>query len=126
MAFIAMLFVVRSSEGANCTSATFVQEVSNTTLTVANLIAEDYATLTSAKILALIRSTYDPNVINLNLSISTVDDVVSISYKLIFACNETIITVLPDGAQQVTQVTTNVDQDQLQSGVAAGLSLKQI
>ncbi len=120
MALVAIIFAVRSSEGAECQSATFYSEVNKTMLDAANILAEHYAQNTTNQILASIKKNSDPNVISLNLTTTTVDDVCSITYKILIACNETVITTLPDGTQQVTVVTTSVDPNQVKSQVAAG------
>jgi len=120
VACIAIIFAVRSSDAANCTSTQFMQDVDKATLAAANIIAEDYATSTKAEIIAKIRKELDPNIIDVSLNITQTADQVSVAYKLIFACNETVITYLPDGTQKITQVTTTVDQDKVKKTVQAG------
>ena len=120
MALVAIIFAVRSSEGAECATAAFTAEVNQTMLNITNIMIEDYATNTTSQILAKIKANIDPDVISLNMSVKIVNNTASLTYNLLFACNETIITYLPNGTQTVTVVTTSVDPNQVKNGVAAG------
>lgn len=121
MAIVAIMFVVRSSDAANCTSTTFTQGLSAIQLNASQIIAEDYATLTKQQIIQTVLQTYNDTVVSFDYNVTTIADLTTIQYKIIFACIQTTTTVLPDGTTTTNQASSKVNASAVQNTVTAGL-----
>lgn len=122
LAIIAILYAVRSTDAANCTATTFQQQMSAVQLAASKIIAQDYATETKAQIVDQLMKQYNGTVVSFDYTVTQVGDNTTISYKIILACNETTVTVLPDGTQKTSQVVSSVNKTQVQNSISAGLS----
>jgi len=121
MAILAIMFVVRSSEAANCTSASFTQDVDAAQLAASKIIAADYATLTKQQILQTLLQQFNDTIVSFDYNVTQNASSISIEYKILFACNLTTTTALPDGTTQTSQVQSKVDPSAVQNTVTAGL-----
>ena len=120
MAVVAMIYLVHSSDAANCTSTSFKQDLSATQLAASQVIASDYATSTKDQIVAKLLELFKESVVFIDYTVTENGDSVNIAYKIIFACNETTTTVLPDGTTKKTEVKSTVDRSQVEKTVTAG------
>lgn len=121
LAMIAMIFVVRSSEAANCTQATFQQDLESSKVAASQMIVDDYATLTKAQIIAQIYKQYGDEIINADYTVTNTSAGITISFQFIFACNETTVTTTSNGTKQTNSVTSNVNKTAVVTSVSRGL-----
>ena len=121
LAIVALIFAVRSSDAANCTATTFKQDINATQLAASNLIAADYANSTKAQIVQKFMDEFGDKVVSFDYNVTQVGDTVSFSYKIIYACNETTTTVLPDGSTNTTKVVSSANKSQVEKSVSVGM-----
>ncbi len=121
MAIVAIILAVRSSEAANCTLASYAQDLSAIQLAASNLLTDDYATLTKDQIVKKFLDEFNDTVVSFNYTVTQNADTVSFKFNILFACNETTTTTQSDGTSTTTEVKANVDQSQVQKSVSAGL-----
>ena len=122
VALVSILYTIRSTDAANCTATSFKQNLTATQFAAANIIAADYATSTKEQIIAKLLETFKESVINIDYTVNQTGDSVSIAYKIIFACNETTTTVLPDGSKKTTEVKSKCDKKAVEEAVTHGLT----
>ena len=124
MALIAMACLVRLSDAANCTLSSFKQDFSAIQLSAAKIIAEEYASATNEQIVAQILDLYKESIVYVDFKKTQNNDTVTIDYKIIFACNDTTTSTMPDGSTKTTETKSQVDKSQVEKTVSAGLFLQ--
>ena len=120
MAFIAMIYLINPSETTDCASTTFQQEVSAVKLAASKIIVEDYCSATKEQIIEKIKEKYGEKIVSIDYTMNKTDTSCKIDYKIIFACNETTTTTLPDGRKTETQVNSKVDRTKIEKTIEAG------
>jgi hypothetical protein len=120
LAIVALLLAVRSSHAANCTATTFQQDMNATQLAASKLLAADYANSTKQQIVQQFLNEFGDKVVSFDYNVTQNGSTVSFTYKIIYACNETTTTVLPDGSNKTTQVVSQTNASQVEQGVSAG------
>jgi hypothetical protein len=121
IAILTIIFVVRSSEAVNCTTTSFQQDLDATEVAASKTIAADYANSTKAQIVANLMKQFNNSVVSFDYTVTQNGSTISIKYQIIFACNETSTTVLPDGTKSTTEVKSQVNKTQLEKSVSCGL-----
>lgn len=123
MALIAMAYLVHSSDAVNCTSTSFKQELSAAQLAASKLIAAEYANSTKEQIVAKLKEMFNETATFIDCNVTRDGDAVRIDYKIIFACNETTTTVLPDGTSRTTERASRVNRTRVEKAISAGQSI---
>lgn len=124
MALVAMACLVRSSDAANCTATSFKQNISAIQLNASKIIAEEYCNSTKEQIVTQLIELFKEHVIYIDFTVKEDGDTINIDYKMIFACNETTDTVMPDGSTRKTETKSQVDKSQVEKAVSAGWFLQ--
>ena len=120
LALVATIFLVRSSDAANCTSTSFNQEIATDDIQASITDAVQYATATKDQIIAKLTDKYKDTVASIDFTVTESEDSISIAYKIIFACNETTTIVLPDGTSETKETKSAVNKADVEKAVSAG------
>ena len=120
LAVIATIFLVRSSDAANCTSTSFNQQIATEDIQASITDAVQYATATKEQIISQLTEKYKDTIASIDFQVTETEDSISIAYKVIFACDETTTIVMPDGSSKVTNKKSSVSKDEVEKTVSAG------
>lgn len=106
---------------SNCSASTFTQQFDAVQLAASNIVAEDYATITGDELSSQLADIFNDTALNINCTVTRVNNTVSFNYQVIYACNETITTNLTNGTTATTQVNSKINTTRVKDAVSCGL-----
>jgi hypothetical protein len=120
LALIVIIGNIRFSNATNCTSTTYNQVLDPVQLTASQINASDYANATANQIAARLQELYNETIVNMTCTTTKTTSSVSVAYNIIYGCNETITTVLPNGTAQTVPVNTNLNKTKVDQTISCG------
>lgn len=118
--WILVLCSIGLSLATDCTSTTFNQDLDAAQLALSQISANDYASITEEQITNKLKELFNETAVNINCTVTKTNNAVSIAYKVIYACNETLTTVQPDGSNKTKTVNTKVDTSKVHQAISCG------
>jgi hypothetical protein len=118
VALIAIIYTIRVSNAANCTSTTFNQALDATQMALSGITDNDFATGTQVQIAAQLQELFNETTANISCTVPRTGNSCSISCAVIYACNDTIIS---NGTTKTTSIVSNLNQTKVQEAISCGL-----
>jgi hypothetical protein len=120
VALVTIIYTIRSTNAANCTSTYFTQDINATLLAASSLTPADYANSTRDQLIDQFYKLFCEPIVFFEYNITQTNDSVSFAFTIIYGCNETTTTVSPDGTTKVTETNSKCNQTKAVEAVTCG------